>query len=415
MTENLSLSPSQGERIGPVSSSGNATGMIPETVVELLAQMISFDTVNEHVSLRVFPEKALLESLENTAQRWGLSTERLQISTSSGDEAFNLLITHVANENAPWLLFESHADTVSVEGMTIDPFNSLVANEKIYGRGSSDTKGSGAAMLWALRSYTHSLNQINNIGLLFVTDEENSKAGAIAFIEKQLPGLTWRPIGIIVGEATSCLPVVAHNGCIRWKIRTKGIAAHSSNPSLGKSAITSMAKLLLEFDELYTSTVNASHPLTGIAACSVNTISGGSAVNIIPDVCEIEIDRRVLPSEDSDKVKDEIKSVLSLISMNDPTIIIELSTPFVDYPLDPKVNHDFSLQISEVLEAARYSGAHRGAAYGTDASTYSEAGIPALVLGPGSIDQAHTKDEWLEIAELEKAVIIYGEIMRHGF
>ena len=401
--------------MGPVSSSGNATVMIPETVVELLAQMISFDTVNEHVSLRVFPEKALLESLENTAQRWGLSTERLQISASPADEAFNLLITHVANENAPWLLFESHADTVSVEGMTIDPFNSLVANEKIYGRGSSDTKGSGAAMLWALRSYTHSLNQINNIGLLFVTDEENSKAGAIAFIEKQLPELTWRPIGIIVGEATSCLPVVAHNGCIRWKIRTKGVAAHSSNPSLGKSAITSMAKLLLEFDELYTSTVNASHPLTGIAACSVNTISGGSAVNIIPDVCEVEIDRRILPSEDSDKVKDEIKSVLSLISMNDPSIIIELSTPFVDYPLDPKVNHDFSLHISEVLEAAKYSGAHRGAAYGTDASTYSEAGIPALVLGPGSIDQAHTKDEWLEIAELEKAVIIYGEIMRHGF
>jgi acetylornithine deacetylase len=415
MTENLSLSPSQGGGMGPVSSSGNATVMIPETVVELLAQMISFDTVNEHVSLRVFPEKALLESLENTAQRWGLSTERLQISASPADEAFNLLITHVANENAPWLLFESHADTVSVEGMTIDPFNSLVANEKIYGRGSSDTKGSGAAMLWALRSYTHSLNQINNIALLFVTDEENSKAGAIAFIEKQLPELTWRPIGIIVGEATSCLPVVAHNGCIRWKIRTKGVAAHSSNPSLGKSAITSMAKLLLEFDELYTSTVNASHPLTGIAACSVNTISGGSAVNIIPDVCEVEIDRRILPSEDSDKVKDEIKSVLSLISMNDPSIIIELSTPFVDYPLDPKVNHDFSLHISEVLEAAKYSGAHRGAAYGTDASTYSEAGIPALVLGPGSIDQAHTKDEWLEIAELEKAVIIYGEIMRHGF
>jgi acetylornithine deacetylase len=248
-----------------------------------------------------------------------------------------------------------------------------------------------------------------------VTDEENSKAGAIAFIEKQLPGLTWRPIGIIVGEATSCLPVVAHNGCIRWKIRTKGIAAHSSNPSLGESAITSMAKLLLEFDELYTSTVNASHPLTGIAACSVNTISGGSAVNIIPDVCEIEIDRRILPSEDSDKVKDEIKSVLSLISMNDPSIVIELSTPFVDYPLDPKVNHDFSLHISEILEAANYSGAHRGAAYGTDASTYSEAGIPALVLGPGSIEQAHTKDEWLEIAELEKAVIIYSEIMKHGF
>ena len=77
--------------------------------------------------------------------------------------------------------------------------------------------------------------------------------------------------------------------------------------------------------------------------------------------------------------------------------------------------NDFSLQISEILEAASYSGVHRGAAYGTDASTYSEAGIPSIVLGPGSIDQAHTKDEWLEVVELEKAVIIYGDIMKHGF
>lgn len=415
MSENFSPSPSHRERTEPDALSGYASRMIPETVIELLSQMISFDTVNEYVSLRVFPEKTLLESLENIAQKWGLSTERLKISSSPADEAFNLLITHVANKNAPWLLFESHTDTVSVEGMTIDPFNSVLEDEKIYGRGSSDTKGSGAAMLWALRHYAESLNQKNNIGLLFVTDEENSKAGAIAFVDKQLSALTWRPIGIIVGEATSCLPVVAHNGCIRWKIRTKGVAAHSSNPSLGKSAINAMAKLLLEFDKLYTSTVTASHPLTGIAACSVNTISGGSAVNIIPDVCEIEIDRRILPSEDSHKVQDEIKSALSLISINDPSIVIEFSTPFVDYPLDPKVNHDFSLQISEILEAASYSGVHRGAAYGTDASTYSEAGIPSIVLGPGSIDQAHTKDEWLEVVELEKAVIIYGDIMKHGF
>jgi acetylornithine deacetylase/succinyl-diaminopimelate desuccinylase-like protein len=123
MSENFSPSPSHRERTEPDALSGYASRMIPETVIELLSQMISFDTVNEYVSLRVFPEKALLESLENIAQKWGLSTERLKISSSPADEAFNLLITHVANKNAPWLLFESHADTVSVEGMTIDPFN----------------------------------------------------------------------------------------------------------------------------------------------------------------------------------------------------------------------------------------------------------------------------------------------------
>jgi len=395
--------------------SSNIATTQPNTVAELLFHMISFDTVNGHVSHQVFPEKALLESIEEIAQNWGLSTQRLRIASSPGDESFNLLITHTVREDAKWLLFESHADTVSVEGMTIDPFLPLVKNGKIYGRGSCDTKGSGAAMLWALRAYAQSSVCENNIGLLLVTDEEISKAGAEAFIEKQLLAIAWRPMGIIVGEPTSCLPVVAHNGCIRWKIRTKGFAAHSSNPLLGKSAIVAMAKLILEFDKLYCSTVNATHPLTGIAACSINTISGGTAVNIIPNLCEIEIDRRVLPSEDSGKVQDEIKSILSSISKSDPSIVIELSTPFVDYPLDPKVNHDFSLQISQILEGANFSGEFRGAAYGTDASTYSVAGFPAVVLGPGSVEQAHTKDEWLEISELEKAVVIYGEFMNHGY
>lgn len=415
MSENLD--PSFAHRDGAHSDllSSNKISKSPKSVVDLLSQMISFDTVNEHVSLRVFPEKALLESLEETAQEWGLPATRLRVEAHPEDESFNLLISNSVRQNAPWILFESHADTVSVEGMTIDPFLTFVKNEKIYGRGSCDTKGSGAAMLWALRGYAESLDQKNNIGLLFVTDEENSKAGADAFIESQLPTLASRPLGIIVGEPTSCLPVVAHNGSLRWKIRTKGVAAHSSNPSLGKSAITAMAKLVLEFEKQYCSTVNATHPLTGTSACSVNTISGGSAINIIPSDCEIEIDRRILPGENIDEVQAEIKSVLNSISRNDPSIIIELTVPFIDYPLDPTVNRDFSLEISQILEGVSYSGEHHGAAYGTDASTYSVAGIPAIVLGPGSIDQAHTKDEWIEISQLEKAVDIYSAIMKHGF
>ena len=387
----------------------------PNNVLDLLAKMISFDSVNEYTSGVDFPERTMMEFLEEIAKGWGLETSRLPIPASALAASYNLLITYEVSKTAQWLVFESHADTVSVDGMTVNPFHGLIKDGLIYGRGACDTKGSGAGMLWALKEYMQLSACTNNIAVLFVTDEEATKTGTTAFVQTQLEHLDWTPTGVIVGEPTLCQPVVAHNGVIRWKVSTKGVAAHSSNPSNGQSAISAMSKLILEFEKEYCSKISLTHPLTGQAACSVNTISGGTAVNIIPDFCEIEIDRRTLPGEDSEQVLKEMKSVLDSISLRDPTILIGTSTPFVDYQLDPTVNREFALQISEILIEMGFSGEQSGAGYGTDASTYSKAGIPAVVIGPGSINQAHTKDEWLEIAELDKSVSVYKQIMKSDF
>ena len=387
----------------------------PNDVLDLLAKMISFDTVNEYTSGLDFPERTMMEFLEEIAKKWGLETSRLPIAHNGHTDSYNLLITYEVSKTAQWLVFESHADTVSVDGMTVNPFHGLIKDGLIYGRGACDTKGSGAGMLWALKEYMQLSSCPNNIAVLFVTDEEATKTGTTAFVQTQLEHLDWTPTGVIVGEPTLCQPVVAHNGVIRWKINTKGVAAHSSNPSNGQSAISAMSKLILAFEKEYCSKISLTHPLTGQAACSVNTISGGTAVNIIPDFCEIEIDRRTLPGEDSEQVLKEIKAVLDSIASKDPTILIGTSTPFVDYQLDPTVNREFALQISDILIEMGFSGEQSGAGYGTDASTYSKAGIPAVVIGPGSINQAHTKDEWLEIAELDKSVSVYKQIMRYGF
>ncbi len=387
----------------------------PNNVLDLLAKMISFDSVNEYTSGVDFPERTMMEFLEEIAKGWGLETSRLPIPASALAASYNLLITYEVSKTAQWLVFESHADTVSVDGMTVNPFHGLIKDGLIYGRGACDTKGSGAGMLWALKEYMQLSACTNNIAVLFVTDEEATKTGTTAFVQTQLEHLDWTPAGVIVGEPTLCQPVVAHNGVIRWKVSTKGVAAHSSNPSNGQSAISAMSKLILEFEKEYCSKISLTHPLTGQAACSVNTISGGTAVNIIPDFCEIEIDRRTLPGEDSEQVLKEMKAVLDSISLRDPTILIGTSTPFVDYQLDPTVNREFALQISEILIEMGFSGEQSGAGYGTDASTYSKAGIPAVVIGPGSINQAHTKDEWLEIAELDKSVSVYKQIMKSDF
>ena len=388
---------------------------VPNSVLDLLIEMISFDTVNEHISERHFPEKKMMEQIESYALQWGFQVSRLPIANTSANSAFNLLITYEAYKDAPWLLFESHADTVDVKNMTVNPFIAEVIDGKLYGRGACDTKGSGASMLWALQKYSQGVDKPNNIALLFVTDEEISKTGANSFVGAQLSQLPWKPVGVIVGEPTMCRLVVAHNGVLRWKIRTKGVAAHSSNPANGKSAISAMAKLILEFERIYCAETNAIHPLTGRSACSINTITGGSAVNIIPSVCEIEIDRRILPGEDPLDVRKSIQAVLDRISLADSSIEIETSEPFIDFPLDPLSNVEFAAQISKSLDSLGFADELLGVAYGTDASTYSIAGLPAVVIGPGSIDQAHTKDEWIELQELDKAVVIYEQFMKANY
>ena len=388
---------------------------VPNSVLDLLIEMISFDTVNEHISERHFPEKKMMEQIESYALQWGFQVSRLPIANTSANSAFNLLITYEAYKDAPWLLFESHADTVDVKNMTVNPFIAEVIDGKLYGRGACDTKGSGASMLWALQKYSQGVDKPNNIALLFVTDEEISKTGANSFVGAQLSQLPWKPVGVIVGEPTMCRLVVAHNGVLRWKIRTKGVAAHSSNPANGKSAISAMAKLILEFERIYCAETNAIHPLTGRSACSINTINGGSAVNIIPSVCEIEIDRRILPGEDPLDVRKSIQAVLDRISLANSSIEIGTSEPFIDFPLDPLSNVEFAAQISKSLDSLGFADELLGVAYGTDASTYSIARLPAVVIGPGSIDQAHTKDEWIELQELDKAVVIYEQFMKANY
>ena len=222
----------------------------------------------------------------------------------------NLLVTHEVVPDAPWLMFESHIDTVSIEGMTIEPLAAEVRDGRIWGRGACDTKGTGAAMLWALREYAESGTQGNNVAIVYALDEERLMRGSAALAASQLADFGFRPAGVVVGEPTLHRPVVAHNGLVRWGIRTGGVACHSSDPSRGVSAISTMAAVVQAIEAHYIPQLTAQHPLTGKAQCSINTIHGGSQTNIIPDSCRIELDRRVVPGEDLEQVLPAVEAVL---------------------------------------------------------------------------------------------------------
>ena len=368
--------------------------------------MIGFDTVNGTLSNKPHAERELALYLEKVATEWGLTTRRCPVS----GENFNLLVICEGSSGADWLLFDSHLDTVSLGGMTVDPLKVKIDDGRLFGRGICDTKGSGAAMLWALRQYAQAPSRELNIGLLFSIDEESGMTGAEAFTRLELPELASKTIGIIVGEPTLMRPVVAHGGLIRGKIVTHGLAAHSGYPSRGKSAISLMAKVITAFESFYLPTVTAQHPLAGNSAASINVIQGGTQVNIIPDRCEIQFDRRVMPGEEINDILPEIEKVLDSVRATQPGTEILLEPTFKLEPMNPEGRDSFTRFITNALEFENLDSTLTGAPWATNGSHYTTL-IPAVVIGPGDIAQAHTKDEWLDLSQLEIATRFYYRLM----
>ncbi len=373
---------------------------LPTSGEELLAQMVAHNTVNPFFGGPVGGEAALIAHLEKLAQAWGLKTRRCPVPV--GGE--NLLITCEVNPSAPWLLFESHLDTVSVAGMTVDPFQVSIVNDRIHGRGTCDTKGSGAAMFWALQDYARSADRPHNVGMVFAADEEARMTGAQAFAAQELKEFLPKLAGVVVGEPTSLYLVTAHNGVIRWKTTTRGRAAHSSVPANGRSAITAMLRVVEALESRYAPTVKGRHPMTGQAAFSVNVIRGGTQVNIIPERCEIECDRRTIPGETAAQVLAERDAILAGHE-------VEHSELYVVPAMGDELSRGLHARLQPQLAAEGLDGAGRGAPYVTDASHYAAVGAPTLVFGPGHLVQAHTKDEYVERRQFALAQKIYRGLM----
>jgi acetylornithine deacetylase len=297
-------------------------------------------------------------------------------------------------------LFEVHQDTVPVDHMTIDPFGAVIDNGRLYGRGACDIKGGMAAMLTAFaRLAKEKPAGAANVILACSVDEEHTFFGVQRMVKNGL-----RADGAIVAEPTSLRIVQAHKGAVRWHVTTPGRACHSSTPEQGINAIYRMGRLLTLI-ERYAERLRASRtdPLLGPPTLSVGCIEGGSSVNTIPDFCRIHVDRRLVPGEDS---------AAALAAFNDALraevdLPFDYSEPWIDLPSlpadAPPGKVEFVRRFGAFLDRAL--GRHECIAvpYGTDASTLSQAGIPALVFGPGDIAQAHTRDEWVDLAEVERA------------
>lgn len=380
----------------------------PESVIELLRAMVRVDSVNGSLTGRPEAEAELVGLLGQFAGAWMLDVELLPVE----GQASQLLLTLRVGAGRPWVLFDSHLDTVAVDHMTIDPFGAELRDGRVWGRGTCDTKCTGAAMLWALRDYARSEDRPNNIALLFSVDEEVAMTGIQSFVKNDLPRLGFRPTLAVVGEPTEHIPVVAHNGLIRWQIQTHGKAAHSAVPWEGRSAITDMVRALSAVQCDYIDKLDAEHVLTGRAVASVNLIKGGNAPNIIPEHCACEVDRRLVPGEDVDAVLPAVARLLDAIKAEDEGFSYTQSVNVAHPPLLPESSAAVLPIVKQALTDNRVRKPAVGAPFATHAGYLSQAGLPTLVLGPGSPHPAHTKDEWVSVQEIELGAQVYGALMR---
>lgn len=287
----------------------------------------------------------------------------------------------------PRLLLAPHLDTVSVAGMTIDPFGGEVKNGRLYGRGASDTKGPMAAMLWALHECREVLPSLSHeVWFAGLMGEEAGQDGAKALAGRETFDF------VIVAEPTDLEIVYKHKVDVTARVTAKGRAAHSSCPERGENAILKLSAALLALDQAlgkYFATIN--DPVLGHPTFSIGTVRGGAKFNIVPDHAEAVIDLRLLPSQWKDR---EAAAVFELMRATCPGLGIERlggSEALDTDPADPL--------IAKLVEAG---GKPAGAAWFCDAAIFSAKGVPAVAVGPGSIAQAHTEDEFIEVDALER-------------
>lgn len=366
--------------------------------VELLEDLVRIDSVNP--AMGGPGEDAVVTRLGEILRGMGLEVSTPEVV----DGRRNLIATLPGTPGAPTLLLEAHLDTVAMPAGGLEP---RLTGDRLIGRGSCDTKGSGAAMVAAIAELARSRDERATVVFAGAVDEEDVMRGSRALVE-QLPHVD----AAVIGEPTSLEPVRAHNGLTRFTIETAGRSAHTSRAHLGVNAISAMARVVAALDErLLPLLRERSHPLTGPALLTPSVIQGGVAPNIVPDRCQLRIDRRLAPGEDPDAALAEIDALLDglrdggdLITRQPPTSLLGA----VETPADHALVRLAEASVEAVLGRQVRAG---GVPYGTDASNLSPlGGIDCVVLGPGSIDQAHTDDEWVSLHEVRNAAAIYAQM-----
>jgi acetylornithine deacetylase len=377
--------------------------MPSNVVLSTLADLVAINSFNPAYE-EGRPEEGIVRYFEEFFQKRGIETFRQQALPGRSN-----VIARLPGRNPDRrIVMEAHMDTASITGMTIPPFEPAVRDGLLYGRGACDTQAGLAALMHALAALKEdAITPHCEVWLAAAIDEEYMFRGVLALCD----GL--HANAAIVAEPTELRAIIASKGVLRWKVRVRGKAAHSSKPHLGVNAISHMARIIAALDREAENLRNKTHPLLGPATLNVGVIHGGVQVNFVPDICEIEIDRRLLPGETPESVLRQMEIIFNELRAEYPSLCVESDPPMLADPaLETGPGEQVSRIASQVLTDLGLNGELAGVPYGSDASKLSRHGVPSIIFGPGSIDRAHAAIEFVECDQVISAVSFYREFLQ---
>jgi acetylornithine deacetylase len=366
---------------------------------DILAQLVSFDTVSRHSNL------ALIDYIAAYLGDLGIHCD--VIYNINNDKA-NLFATLGGPPDVPGIVLSGHTDVVPVDGQdwSSDPFTMEERDGKLFGRGTADMKGFIATCL-ALAPEIARAPLREPIHVAFSYDEEVGCRGVAAMIEK-VQSREPLPRICIIGEPTEMKVVNAHKGICACRTTVKGRESHSSNTEFGESAIFAAARLVEHLRQLagdLKENADQSNPFEPpYTSINVGTLNGGSALNIVPNHCSFEWEYRPLPDDDIDHVLNSVTRfsqdvVLPEMQANYPEASI--TTELIARA--PALMREENSSAEELVLALTGQNEANVVAYATEAGIFQEAGMSSVVCGPGCIDQAHRPDEFLAVSQLDEA------------
>tara|TARA_R110002051_G_scaffold89948_1_gene158486 strand:- start:990 stop:2210 length:1221 start_codon:yes stop_codon:yes gene_type:complete len=384
----------------------------PLNSIDWLTRLIAFDTVSRHSNL------ALIEDVQRYCEQLGLTVD---LTFNDAKNKANLFVTVAAGGNANnsannsanivnhGLVLSGHTDVVPVDGQewTSEPFTATIRGDKLYGRGACDMKGFIACALTLLPkavklSNAGQLRRPLHLALSF--DEEVGCLGApLILADLKARGII--PDYCIVGEPTNMTMVVAHKGIAVYRCRVHGKSAHSSLTATGVNAISYASRLIGYVDSL---AEELSHRDDNDAlfdvpysTLSVGTIQGGTATNIVPNLCEFTFDYRNLPHMTQDDILAPIQAKVAELSAQMQARAADTGIELMQEESVPAMTDDESSELQALIAALTGDSKRHKVAYATEGGQFTNSGIPTIICGPGSIEQAHKADEYVELIEIE--------------
>jgi acetylornithine deacetylase len=389
----------------PVTSATEPVPITPGDAVALTERLVAIDSRNPSLCAGGPGEAAVAHALADVLTAWGFRVELHEVVPGRPN-----VIARIGPAGRGTLMFNGHLDVVGTDGMIHAPFVPEQRHGRLYGRGSTDMKAGVAAMCAAAWAAAQD-GLDGEILIAAVIDEEYESLGTRDLVARGI-----RADAAIVTEPTRLCIMPAHRGFVWHQLTFTGRAAHGSRWELGVDAIRHAALVMAELARVDAEELPLrSHPLLGRPSLHASTISGGTGWSTYPDSCVLKVERRTIPGETADDIRDEVERACARVRAKEPSLAVEIAMITEQDSSDVPAYAPIVRALADALEAEGERAPIEGMSAWTDCAILNRAGIPAICFGPGDIMLAHAAEEYVALDEIPRATRVLTRLAKQWF